>query len=117
MRLFLLLLLSFPIVAFAATTITGTWNVKLDYEGQGGSATFVLKQDGDKLTGEYSGPHGDADVTGTISGHNVELQFETSTAQIFYHGRINSAGDKMNGTYDYSGQSAGSFVATKAANP
>jgi hypothetical protein len=114
MRLcFTFLLLSFPMVAFAATTIAGTWNVKLDYQGQGGTATIVLKQDGEKLTGEYSGPRGDADVTGTITGRNVELKLDAPDSETFYHGRLSSDGTKIEGTYDFSGQRAGTFVATR----
>ncbi len=114
MRLcFTTLLLSFPMVAFAVATIAGTWNVKLDYQGQGGNATLVLKQDGEKLTGEYSGPRGDADVTGTINGRNVELELQTPDRETFYHGRLSSDGTKINGTYDFSGQRAGTFEATR----
>jgi hypothetical protein len=112
-QLFPLLLLSFPMVAFAAAVFAGTWNVKLDYQGQGGNATLVLKQDGDKITGEYSGPRGDADVTGTINGRDVELQMETLNSLTFYHGRLSSDGSKIDGTYDYGGQRAGTFEATR----
>lgn len=108
-----LFLLSFPIVAFAATSIAGTWNVKLDYQGQGGNATLVLKQDGEKLTGEYSGPRGDADVTGTINGRKVELELDTPDTEIFYHGRVSTDGTRIYGTYDFSGQRAGTFEATR----
>jgi hypothetical protein len=114
MRLcFTTFLLSFPMVAFAAATIAGTWNVKLDYHGQGGNATLVLKQDGEKLTGEYSGPRGDADVTGTINGRDVELELEMTDSDIFYHGRLSSDGTRIDGTYDFSGQRAGTFEATR----
>jgi len=114
MRLFFTtLLLSFPMVAFAAANIAGTWNVKLDYQGQGGNASLVLKQDGEKLTGEYSGPRGEADVTGTINGRNVELELDTPASETFYHGRLSADGTRIDGTYDFSGQRAGSFEATR----
>jgi hypothetical protein len=112
----LLFLLSFPMVAFAAANIAGTWNVKLDYRGQGGNATLVLRQDGEKLTGEYSGPRGDADVTGTINGRNVELELEMTDFEIFYHGRLSSDGTRIDGTYDFSGQRAGTFEATRPSD-
>ncbi len=117
MRLcFTLLLLSFPMVALAAIAIAGTWNVKLDYLGQGGNATLVLKQDGDKLTGEYSGPHGEADVTGTINGRVVELELQKLDSLTYYHGRLSSDGTKIDGTYDYGGQRAGSFEAIRSTD-
>jgi hypothetical protein len=37
---------------------------------------FVLKQDGEKITGKYSGPYGEHDVTGTVRGEKVVFGFE-----------------------------------------
>jgi hypothetical protein len=106
--------LALPFLAYAATNITGTWTAKLDYQGQGGTATFVLRQNGENLTGEYSGARGEADVTGTVKGRDVDFQFETVTALIHYHGKVSSDGTRIEGTYDYSGQADGTFVATRA---
>jgi hypothetical protein len=114
-KIFLLaLLLTLPYLTYAATSISGTWTAKLDYQGQGGTATFVLKQDGENLTGEYSGARGEADVTGTVKGRDVDFEFETTTALIHYRGKLSSDGSKIEGTYDYSGQTSGTFVATRA---
>ncbi len=99
--------------AYAAGALAGNWTVKLDYQGQGGTATLELKQDGQKLTGDFSGPSGEADVTGTINGRDVELQLKTLDRLTFYHGRLNSDGTKIDGTYDFGGQRAGTFEATK----
>src|SRR5262250_1419307 len=60
-------------VAFAAD-VTGTWNATVDLGGgQGGTPTFVLKQDGEKLTGTYSGALGESPVTGTIKGSDITI--------------------------------------------
>jgi hypothetical protein len=37
------------------------------------TATYVLKQEGEKITGTYEGLHGPADVTGTIKGNDLTL--------------------------------------------
>jgi hypothetical protein len=114
-KIFILaIFLALPFLAYAATNISGTWTVKLDYQGQGGTATLVLKQDGENLTGEYSGARGEADITGTVKGRDVDFQFETVTALIYYHGKVSSDGTKIEGTYDYSGNTSGTFIATRA---
>jgi autotransporter translocation and assembly factor TamB len=117
MRKILLLgaLLALPLLAHAATDITGTWQVKVDLSGQSGAPTFVLKQDADKLTGKYSGAFGEADMKGTIQGDDVTLDFEASGIAIHYQGKLNSDGTKIEGTCDYGGQASGTFTATKSA--
>jgi len=44
-----------PLSAFAATDVSGKWNARVDLGGQGGTPTFTLKQDGEKLSGKYIG--------------------------------------------------------------
>lgn len=108
-------LLALPLVAYAATDITGTWNARVDLGGQGGTPTFVLKQDGEKITGTYSGALGDADIKGTVKDNAVTLEFEVQGAIIRYEGKVSADGTKMEGTCDYGGQASGTFTATKAA--
>ncbi len=100
-------------LAFAAD-VTGTWNAKVDLGGQGGSPTFVLKQDGDKLTGTYSGALGDAPLHGTIKGNEITFDFEAQGAAVHYAGKVDADGKKMEGTCDYGGQASGTFTATKS---
>ena len=100
--------------ALFALDLTGTWNAKVELStGQSGSPTFVLKQDGEKLTGTYSGALGDAPIKGTIKGNEITIDFEVSGAQIHYAGKVDSDGKKMQGTVDYGGQASGTFTATK----
>jgi hypothetical protein len=100
--------------AYAATDISGTWNAKVDLGGQGGSPTFVLKQDGEKLTGKYSGALGDSDVTGTVKGSAITIDFDVQGNKIHYEGKLNVDGTQIEGTCDYGGQASGTFTAKKA---
>ena len=101
-------------IAAFAVDLTGTWNAKVELStGQSGSPTFVLKQDGEKLTGTYSGALGDASITGTVKGSDVTINFEISGAEIHYTGKVDKEGKKMEGTVDYAGQASGTFTATK----
>jgi hypothetical protein len=103
----------FAAASLYAADVTGTWNAKVDLGGQGGSPSFILKQDGEKLTGTYSGALGEAPLHGTIKGSDVAFEFEASGAAIKYAGKLDSSGKKMEGTVDYGGQASGTFTATK----
>jgi len=98
---------------FYKLDLTGTWNCKVVLGEQSGTPTFVLKQQGEKLTGTYSGALGDAPVTGTVKGSDVTIDFEASGAQIHYAGKVDKDGKKIEGTCDYGGQASGTFTATK----
>lgn len=102
-------------LAAYAANISGTWNATVDLGTQGGSPTFVLKQDGEKLTGTYSGALGEAPLTGTVKGDKVTFDFDAQGAAVHYEGTLNADGTEMKGTCDYGGQASGTFTAKKAA--
>ena len=86
--------------------LSGTWAVQY-MGGQGPiKMTFVLKQTGEKLTGDYSGPFGPHKVTGAVKGNKVVFGWEMSgnmagpegpTFVVAFKGTIESA-TKMTGT-------------------
>lgn len=98
----------------AAIDLTGTWHAKVNLGDQQGSPTFVLKQDGETLTGTYSGALGEAPIKGTVKGNDVVWDFDASGAAVHYVGKISADGSKIEGTVDYGGQASGTFVATRA---
>ena len=102
-------------VAAHAASLTGTWNAKVDLGGQGGTPTFVLKQEVDKLSGTYAGALGEAPLTGTVKGNEVTFDFEVQGAKVHYAGKLNADGTQLQGTCDYGGQASGTFTATKQA--
>src|SRR5215471_837593 len=65
-------------VKASAVDLTGTWG--LQYMGSQGpiKMTFVFKQTGEKLTGDYSGPFGPRKVTGAVKGNKVVFGWEMS---------------------------------------
>lgn len=79
--------------------ITGTWKAKVEVAGQTGEPTFVLKQDGDKITGEYSGNFGKEEVTGKITGAQFTFEFDVEQGKITYSGTID--GDSIKGEVKY----------------
>jgi hypothetical protein len=109
-RLLALALIS--VAAFAAD-ITGTWTAAVDLGDNNGTATFVLKQTGDELSGTYSGALGTAPVKGTVKGDKVEWTFDSSDAgKISYSGTLSGA-TKMKGTVEYGQLGKGTFSAEK----
>jgi hypothetical protein len=100
-----------------AADISGTWAFSVDLDDGGhGDPTFVFKQEGEKLTGTYSGPLGEHKVTGTVKGDKAVFGFEFSregeNVKATYTGTIESP-TKMTGTVDFSGLARGKWTATK----
>jgi hypothetical protein len=93
-----LVLVGFPATA-APADITGTWEVTIHYlpDDTDYQATYVLKQDGEKITGQYQGMNGPADVTGTIKSNDVVLRVTVKGTNAEFTGRVSSA-TTMSGT-------------------
>ena len=96
-------LMSIDVPASAtAATITGTWEVTIHYPPPDGDykATYILKQDDEKITGTYHGMYGPADVTGTIKSADVVLtvtvNVRDSPQTARFSGKVSSA-TKMSG--------------------
>ena len=108
----LIALALFTAVSLAAD-LSGTWNAAVTLDAGSGTATFVLKQSGDQITGTYSGALGEAKVTGTVKGGAVEWSFDNSDAgHVSYKGTIKSA-TKIEGSAEYGQLGKGTFVAEK----
>ena len=87
-----------------AADVTGKWRFQVETDAGAGSPTFVLKQDGEKLSGTYSGQLGEAPVTGTVKGDDVEISFEAAPT-----------GEKL--TIKYSGKVSGDTIEGKVGPP
>lgn len=103
----------------AITDLNGKWDVKLIIAGMGEMpATAVLKQTGDKLTGTLSGPAGDLDVAGTVTGKNVKIDFEAETPQgklaVTMTGEIGAT--SVVGKASIAGMGEADWTATRVAN-
>ncbi|MDZ7637416.1 MAG: hypothetical protein U5J83_04065 [Bryobacterales bacterium] len=112
----LALLVMFSLATVAQTTnVSGDWVFHVTTDAGTGDPEFTLKQDGSKITGKYRGMLGEADVTGSVEGSDITVQFTISMgggATIVYKGTVESA-EKMKGTVDLGGQASGTWVAEK----
>src|ERR1700733_15207156 len=73
-------LLAVAAVAFAqlasAADVTGTWIMAVQTGAGSGSPTFILVQKGEALSGSYKGQLGEAQVTGTVKGDDVTIEYK-----------------------------------------
>jgi hypothetical protein len=100
----------------AKVDVSGTWAFDVQTDAGAGAPTMTFKQDGEKLTGHYTGTFGEAELTGTVKGNDITFSFTadfqgtplTST----YKGTIENA-TSMKGTLEITGVGSGSFTAKK----
>lgn len=94
------------------TDISGTWIMNVQTDAGSGSPTFVLKQDGEKLTGTYTGQLGDSPVTGTLKAGVIHLEFSIQGNLITYDGKVTSA-TEMSGKVNLAEMASGTFAGKK----
>lgn len=111
-------LVSVPVMAQqgAKVDVTGTWAFDVQTDQGSGNPTITFKQDGEQLTGHYTGTFGEAELTGTLKGSDIAFTF-SSEAQGFtltsnYKGTVESP-TSMKGTLEISGVGSGTFTAKK----
>lgn len=89
--------------------VTGEWVFQVDTAQGSGSPTFTFKQEGEKLTGHYIGAFGEAPVTGTVKGNQIEFSFKISgqlDATITYSGTIDGPTMKGKAQFGELGEAA-----------
>ena len=103
--------------AAAKTDLTGTWNVTIELPNMTANPTVVLKQDDEKLTGEYvSAQYGKFPITGTAKGADVSFSFamnvEGTGLNVTYTGKVDKDGT-IKGSVGYGDMMSGTFVASR----
>ncbi len=101
-----------------AADISGTWDFSVNLEGgpQNITMTFVLKQEGEKLTGAPASGSGETKLTGTVKGNKVAFNVEGKNRsgepyKYPYTGTIESP-TKMTGACEFP-KGPGKWTATK----
>lgn len=102
--------------AAPAADLTGKWVFQVETSAGAGTPVFTFKQEGEKLSGHYSGQLGEADLTGTVKGQAVSFRF-TAEVQGFrvesiYDGHMDGK-DSMKGTVTLAGLGEGTFTAKR----
>ncbi len=97
-----------------AADISGTWEFTVETAQGSGRPSFEFKQDGEKLTGTYSGMFGKAPISGTLKGNEVEFTFEVSNVdgKVRYKGTLDGV-TRMKGEVEYGDVGKGTFTGKK----
>jgi hypothetical protein len=87
----------------AQSDVSGTWDLTINGPQGVINAGVTLKQDGDKVTGTFSGPQGDVETSGTVKGNTLTLAFSVNTSQGTLSVAMNSEvdGTSMKGVLDF----------------
>jgi hypothetical protein len=111
----LVLLLSLS--AAAQKSVEGEWYGVFNTPGGARAFRFVLKVDGEKLTGTAKRSSGDAPITGTIKGSNISFSYTISyngnNVTMTYAGKVDD--DSMSGTVMFNETDGGEWNAKRAA--
>jgi hypothetical protein len=80
--------------------LTGKWILEVKTQAGGTTTpTLTLKQDGEKLSGHYSSATlGEAELTGTVKGQQIEFSFNTDVQGFALH--VQYTGTVKGGTMD-----------------
>jgi hypothetical protein len=87
-----------PPQAVAAPSFTGTWSA----EAQGSGYTFTLNQNGNTVTGNYSGGDGsNGQINGNVSGNVLRFAWEQRNPELSGAGKFTLSGDgnSFDGSY------------------
>lgn len=92
--------------------VSGTWIMDVQTDAGSGSPSFVLKQEGEKITGTYTGQLGDSSVTGTLKGNVIHIEFSIQGNLITYDGTVTSS-TEMSGKVNLADMASGTFTGKK----
>jgi hypothetical protein len=109
--LFLLLFVGFSAQAQDKINVSGSWTMSVETDMGSGSPAFSLKQEGEKITGTYTGQLGDSQVTGTLKGNVIHLEFSIQGNLITYDGTASST--EMSGKVKLGEMASGTFSGKK----
>ncbi len=95
----------------APVDMTGLWIMSVDTPNGSGTPSFDLTQEGDQLSGTYTGRFGEFPVTGNVNGNQFEIRYDSSGALIKYIGECD--GNAVKGKVDFGTYGSGTFTGEK----
>src|SRR5262245_2417252 len=102
----------------APVNITGKWTVSLQLEQINATPTVEFKQDGEKLTGTYTGRYGQFPFEGKIKDRAlqfvVKMTAEGTDVQMAYSGEVAPDSQSIKGTVALAEMGEGNWTATRA---
>jgi hypothetical protein len=100
--------------------VTGVWIFTVESPAGKSNPTLTFKQDGEKLTGQYSSQlMGQADLTGTVKGQAIEFVVSATVQgtpiELKYTGAVDTK-DSMKGTLSAGDFGNGTFTGARKQN-
>jgi hypothetical protein len=100
--------------------VSGVWIFTVESPAGKSNPTLTFKQDGEKLTGQYSSQlRGQADLTGTVKGQAIEFVVSATVQgtliELKYTGAVDTK-DSMKGTLSAGDFGNGTFSGTRKQN-
>lgn len=105
------LFIGFSASAQDAINVTGSWTLTVQTDAGSGTPAFNLRQEGEKITGTYTGQLGEAPVTGTIKGNVIHIEFAIQGNLMKYDGTASST--EMEGKVNLADMATGTFKGKK----
>jgi hypothetical protein len=85
----------------ATPSVTGKWTMTLEMSMGTGTPTLDLKQDGEKITGTYTGRYGTFQLEGTLKERAIQFSFtmvaEGESVTMSFAGEVAEDGQTMKG--------------------
>jgi L-seryl-tRNA(Ser) seleniumtransferase len=81
-------------------SLSGQWDLRLDFVHLSANHTLVLEQDGAKLVGTHQGEFASGDLTGAVAANTVRFQssLPTEGTRVSFQFSGTAEGGKMSGT-------------------
>lgn len=108
-----------PAPAAKVPDIAGKWTMVMELSIGTSNPVLVLKQDGDKITGTYTGRYGEAKLTGKVAADRqvqftVSLDAEGSSVTMYFAGEVAADGQMLTkGTCNIEGLGDGTWAAKR----
>jgi hypothetical protein len=101
----------------APISIAGKWTMTLEMAMGNGTPALEIKQEGEKLTGTYTGRYGSAPLTGTLKDlgvtFKVNLVAEGTDVEMVFTGEVTPDGTAMRGSASLGPAGDATWIATR----
>lgn len=98
-------------------TLTGNWTMAIEIQGTTATPALELIQDGEKITGVYTGRYGKFQVAGTLKGRALQFAFtmnaEGTDVLMTFKGEVALDFQSMKGEADMAGAGEASWSAKR----
>ncbi len=102
----------------APPSLTGKWDMSLDMSMGQSKPTLVVKQDGQKITGTYTGRYGTFPIEGSLKGtaisFSVTIDVSSEKVEMTFTGDVAPDGQSMKGDADLAQAGDGTWMAVRA---